>query len=191
MSRLSFKPGDATKLEGDDPIVLAHIVNDRGGWGKGFVLAVSRRWREPENAYRTWAHGRRAWGNDDASGTDLSTVTGPFGLGEVQFVEVNDPKRAHLQNPSAWVANMVAQHGYRTASNLEPLDYDALARCLDRVATFAADYKAVIHMPRIGCGLAHGRWERVQPIIEAILVCHEVRAVVHDQPSRWGRGKTA
>ncbi|MEV6001124.1 Appr-1-p processing protein, partial [Streptomyces griseomycini] len=24
--------------------VIAHVCNDIGGWGKGFVLAVSRRW---------------------------------------------------------------------------------------------------------------------------------------------------
>ncbi len=37
--------------------MVAHVCNDIGGWGKGFVLAVSRRWPEPEAAYRAWHRG--------------------------------------------------------------------------------------------------------------------------------------
>jgi hypothetical protein len=40
--------GDATSPQAKGPKLIAHIGNDLGGWGKGFVLAVSRRWPEPE-----------------------------------------------------------------------------------------------------------------------------------------------
>src|SRR4029077_8760714 len=33
------------------------VCNDAGGWGKGFVIAVSRRWPEPERRYRAWHRG--------------------------------------------------------------------------------------------------------------------------------------
>src|SRR5690242_13902921 len=91
--------GDATALSGRGPGVIAHVCNDSGGWGKGFVLAINRRWAEPEAAYRSWAR----------SGQE-------FGLGMVQLVRVDD----HLR-----VANMVAQHGYVSRANPVAIRYDA------------------------------------------------------------------
>ncbi len=44
--------GDATSPQAKGRKVIAHICNDLGGWGKGFVLAISRRWPEPERDYR-------------------------------------------------------------------------------------------------------------------------------------------
>jgi hypothetical protein len=35
-------------------------------------------------------------------------------------------------------------------------------------------------MPRIGCGLAGGRWERIEPLLEATLVAAGVPATVYD-----------
>ncbi|PSL41287.1 hypothetical protein CLV51_1211 [Chitinophaga niastensis] len=47
MSIIYFK-GDATKPLGSANKIIAHICNDIGGWGKGFVTAISKRWSEPE-----------------------------------------------------------------------------------------------------------------------------------------------
>jgi hypothetical protein len=81
---ISYRIGDATAPCKQEPGVIAHVCNDSGGWGKRFVLAISRRWPQPEAAYRKWAcNGQQ------------------FGLGMIQLVEVED----HLA-----VANMVAQH---------------------------------------------------------------------------------
>lgn len=49
---ITYATGDATDPFGDDPKILAHVCNNRGGWGRGFVLAISTRWPEPEAAYR-------------------------------------------------------------------------------------------------------------------------------------------
>ena len=91
MVPLRIVKGDATGPQARGPKIIAHVCNDLGGWGKGFVVAISRRWPEPERAFRQW-HRARA-GND-------------FGLGAVQVVQVK---------PDVWVANMVAQRGIRTA----------------------------------------------------------------------------
>jgi O-acetyl-ADP-ribose deacetylase (regulator of RNase III) len=32
--------------------IVAHVCNDIGAWGKGFVVAVSRRWALPEREFR-------------------------------------------------------------------------------------------------------------------------------------------
>jgi hypothetical protein len=58
--------GDATSPQAAGPKIITHVCNDRGGWGKGFVLALSRRWPEPERDYRAWHRGRS--GNDFALG---------------------------------------------------------------------------------------------------------------------------
>jgi hypothetical protein len=98
--------GDATSPQAKGPKVIAHICNDLGGWGKGFVLAISRKWPEPERDYRDW-HRHRA-GND-------------FGLGAVRLV----PVQADI-----WVANMIGQHGMRSGSNGPPIRYPAVGQCL-------------------------------------------------------------
>lgn len=54
---LTYQIGDATQPNGDGPRIIVHVCNDVGGWGKGFVVAVSKRWREPERRYRSWHRG--------------------------------------------------------------------------------------------------------------------------------------
>jgi O-acetyl-ADP-ribose deacetylase (regulator of RNase III) len=137
--------GDATDPSavavGTNKFVIAHVVNSAGGWGCGFVVSLSKRWKSPELQYRELAK------NDGLQ------------LGEVQFVECND---------NTVVANMVAQDGY--ARNGEPpIRYKALKACLNKVRQYAHDNGASVHMPRIGCGLAGGKWSEIEPIIEEAL----------------------
>lgn len=54
MTQITYLKGDATNPMGKGNKIIAHICNDVGGWGKGFVLAISRKWKEPEKAYRKW-----------------------------------------------------------------------------------------------------------------------------------------
>lgn len=145
---ITYLKGDATAPQASGPKIIAHICNDRGGWGRGFVLALSKRWNDPEEYYRRWFHSKEN-----------------FKLGEIQVVEVK---------PKLWVANMVAQHGFKTGSNGPPIRYEALGSCLKKLAIEAEERKASIHMPRIGCGLAGGKWEIVEPILKAALGDHPV-----------------
>jgi O-acetyl-ADP-ribose deacetylase (regulator of RNase III) len=147
MGAIRYLKGDATCPQASGLKVICHVCNDRGGWGKGFVLALSRRWKEPEQAYRAWHRDRNR--ND-------------FALGAVQFIQVE---------PYVWVANMVAQHGVRRGSGAPPIRYEALARCLEKVAAWAVEQGASLHMPRIGCGLAGGSWARIEPLL--VSVCEQ------------------
>lgn len=54
---ISYVIGDATDPPRDRPGIIAHVCNDIGAWGKGFVLALSRRWKQPEQDFRAWAGG--------------------------------------------------------------------------------------------------------------------------------------
>jgi hypothetical protein len=49
--------GDATAPAGSGPRVIVHVCNDVGKWGRGFVLALSRKWAEPERRERAWYRG--------------------------------------------------------------------------------------------------------------------------------------
>jgi O-acetyl-ADP-ribose deacetylase (regulator of RNase III) len=154
---IEYVRGDATTPLGKGPKVIAHVCNDRGGWGKGFVLAVSRRWAGPEEAYRRWHRERAA--ND-------------FGLGAVQVVGVG---------PGLWIANMVGQHGIRAkGSGAVPVRYEAIDTALGALAGHAAELGASVHMPRIGCGLAGGRWERVEPLVLGRLTDRGIAVTVYD-----------
>ena len=156
---IHYLRGDATAPQGKGPKVIAHVCNDLGGWGKGFVLTLSRRWPEPEAAYRKW-HRERARHD--------------FGLGAVQLVPVGRPEARF------WVANMIGQCGIRTGSKGAPVRYEAIEQALTALAPQALELGASVHMPRIGCGLAGGRWERVEPLIRHALVALGVRVTVYD-----------
>lgn len=157
MTEIEYVGGDATAPRGEGVRIIAHVCNDLGGWGKGFVLALSRRWPEPEAAFRRW-HRERA-GND-------------FGLGAAQFVRVS---------PHLWVANLVGQRGIRTGrSSGVPVRYEAIDRALERLAERAVELGASVHMPRIGCGLAGGTWDRVEPLVRERLVSRGIPVTVYD-----------
>jgi O-acetyl-ADP-ribose deacetylase (regulator of RNase III) len=156
MESIEYRTGDATAPIGTGPMVIAHGCNDAGAWGAGFVLAVSRRWKAPERAFRAW-HKARAE-ND-------------FGLGAVQLVEVAR---------GLWVANMITQRGIRSAKNPVPLQPDALKTCLATLATWAAEHHASVHMPRIGAGLAGGRWDEIEPMILHAFAASAEAVVVYD-----------
>ncbi|MCX4820659.1 macro domain-containing protein [Streptomyces sp. NBC_01142] len=156
MSGIEYVRGDATAPQGKGVKLIAHVCNDLGGWGKGFVLAISRRWPEPEAAYRRW-HRERAR-ND-------------FGLGAAQFVRAGR---------YVWVANMVGQRGMRTGSKGVPVRYEAIDAALASVGDKAVELGASVHMPRIGCGLAGGQWSRIEPLISERLTARGISVTVYD-----------
>lgn len=117
---------------------------------------MSRRWPQPERDYRDW-HGRRA-DND-------------FGLGAVRLVQVET---------DVWVANMIGQHGIKRGSGGPPIRYDAVERCLTTLGAEAGRIGTSVHMPLIGCGLAGGRWKRIEPLVVTNLCQRGIAVTVYD-----------
>lgn len=150
---IQFLTGDATRPAGDGNKIIAHVCNDVGKWGKGFVLAVSNRWWQPEAEYRKWA------------------LRDSLKLGMVQLV----PVRKWI-----FVANMIAQHDAVSHDGVPPIRYDALLECLKQLGFEAHQRNASIHMPRIGCGLAGGKWEQVETLIRDTLP--QTKIFVYDLP---------
>jgi len=156
MKTIQYLKGDATAPQAKGIKIIAHICNDIGGWGKGFVLAISKRWGAPEKEYRNW-HRFRSKNN--------------FALGEIQLVQVEK---------YIYVANIIGQKGIKTGSNGFPVRYDAIEKALTKLSNDALLLNASVHMPRIGCGLAGGKWEEIEPIIERTLLEKNVEVYVYD-----------
>lgn len=155
MKTITYLKGDATNPQIEGNKIITHICNDIGGWGKGFVLAISKRWKKPEAEYR------KCFQNDEN-----------FTLGEIQIVQVED---------NLWVCNMIGQH--KTIANskgIPPIRYEAVEQCLNKLSDKALKLNASIHMPRIGCGLAGGKWEEIEPTIERTLLKNNVEVYVYD-----------
>ena len=156
MTSIAYRKGDATAPVAAGAKIICHVCNDVGGWGKGFVVAISKRWPEPEIRYRAW------YNQGEAAG---------FHLGAIQLVSVE---------PEITIANMVAQRGVRPSAGTPPIRYDALRECLSTLASRATALSASVHMPRIGCGLAGGSWPEVEAIINDTLLAAAVPVHVYD-----------
>ena len=61
-----------------------------------------------------------------------------------------------------------------------PIRYPAVAAALVTVGDRALENGASVHMPRIGCGLAGGKWEQIEPLILAALSARGVAVTVYD-----------
>jgi len=160
---ISYIVGDATRPQGDGLKVVAHVVNDVGAWGAGFVKALSKKWTRPEAEYRRWHRER---------GDDFRKM-----LGCVQLVPVEI---------DIWVANVIGQQGTgRGPDGRPPVRYEALARGFVRIADFAAEHperQISVHAPRLGAGLAGGSWAEIEPLLERHLVTRGVPVTVYDLP---------
>lgn len=155
MQDIRYTTGDATKPTVAGNKIIVHICNDIGGWGRGFVLALSKRWKEPEKQYRAWFASQEN-----------------FALGEVQFVQVE---------PDMWVANMIGQHNIiHSEQGNPPIRYAAVKSALEKVGNFAAQHRASVHMPRIGCGLAGGTWENIEPLVVDAISQRDIPVTVYD-----------
>lgn len=144
MSKINYLIGDATRPQGEGEKILVHICNNEGKWGKGFVLSLSRRWKEPEKVYR-----------------EQTSLT----LGKIQMIKVEE---------DTWVVNMIAQRGIKsridpvTKAVIPPVCYGAVRACLATVNDIAFRTKSTIHMPKIGAGLGGGNWDIIERIIKDV-----------------------
>lgn len=165
---INYLIGDATDPQVPGNKIIAHVCNDVGGWGRGFVLSVTKRYPTAEWAYRNWFKGTISPIQEDP----------PFKLGEVQIVRVR---------PDVFIANMIAQCGVTIKNNVPPIRYDAVTQCLQTLCVCAKALDASVHMPRIGCGLAGGRWNEIEPIVNRVLAQNDVKTYVYDLENQSNR----
>lgn len=167
---IHYVTGDATKADGGNvggiPLtlagkrIIAHVCNNMGAWGAGFVVPLGNRYPKAREDYLALTKAKKL---------RLGSVSYPCVALDVV------------------VANMVAQDGFPSKSHPVALDYKALGECLYDVGEKADEIRATVHMPRIGCGIAGGTWSLVEPLIEAFI---HVPVFVYDLPPKrnWVRG---
>lgn len=163
-SEISYITGDATRPQGDGYKIIVHCCNNRGGWGKGFVVALSDRWPRPEAEYRDW-HQR-------SGDTKFKRM-----LGAMLLVPVEKDMA---------VANIIGQEGLRKSKDgIPPIRYAAIGYGFSHIASYAnahPDKNVSVHMPRIGCGLAGGQWEDIEALILEHFVQNAIPVTVYDLP---------
>ena len=143
-------------VETDAIIFIPHVVNDIGAMGAGVARALFMKWPNVRSDYIEWFNFET---DDPITGVKIK----PFGIGKCQLVDAAPP--------NIYVINMVGQNGIRGYGNPTPVNYEAIDSCLQEVERLATEMgkhygrDVEIHMPRIGCGLAGGSWEVVEPLI--------------------------
>ena len=154
-----------------DPVVIAHVCNDKGGWGSGFVVPLGRTFPESKKAYRDWHE------------KNVPVDYMPFEMGQTQLLAVD-------RTPITFIANMVAQ----TLGGTRPLHYNHLARCMDTVAKFVKEQRPArdfsIVAPMFGSGLAGGNWGFVEELINDCWIRSGIDVTVHWMPGMTPQGWT-
>lgn len=154
--KLQYKKGDATRpvtITKGAKIIIPHICNDLGAWGAGFVLALSKRWTQPELHYR----GLPA-----------------YQLGKCYLVDVED---------DITVANMIAQHGFHSFDNKVPFRYDDMMTALWFIRDTImddVDNTYEIHAPKFGAGLGGGNWEEIEKGIKHVFEDNDFDIVIYE-----------
>lgn len=158
---LRYIEGDLFEHEYDPNrcTVIAHVCNDQGVMGSGFVVPLAKTFPWAKEAYVNWFKDNPVQYNAQVLGK-----AGPAGRGQTQLVLVQN-------DPNVVVANMVAQ----TLSGERPLYYNDLVRCMEQVAN-SSEISAggEIICPMFGSALAGGNWKF---IVELITDCWLVRGI--------------
>jgi len=151
--------GDALEPRGVGPWVIVHLVNDSTpNWGGAFARGLRERYPMAQNEFRSWV-------NEDR---------GRLRLGAVLTSEVDD---------GLFVATIVGQHGY--GRSVRPrIRYAAVREALAKVADFARETGATVHMPRIGAGQAGGRWPLIREIVADKLTRRGISVMVYVPPGQ-------
>jgi len=172
MIPIKYVRGDATDPQGNGTKLIIHCCNDVGAWGAGFVLALSKKWKQPKQHYISWC--------------SLKELDGiPFELGNVQFVIVAG---------DLCVCNMIGQHGtYYHNDGTPPIRYDAIQKCLQKIRAKIEAMKQIdeenqrlkfgpytVHAPRFGAGLAGGKWENIEALIKQELSNYDISVTIYD-----------
>jgi len=137
---------DARPAYGKVGVIIAHLCNHVGGWGKGFVLAVDELSPAPKTAYKAY----------------VKKCGGKAPLGVTQMIECE---------PHLWVANMIAQNGLdkSAVANGVLVDYNALQECLKTVFHRATLLQCNVHIPAgIGSGLAGGDKTLITDMVKSV-----------------------
>ena len=154
--KIKYIKGDATKPVGEGLKFIIHCCNDIGAWGAGFVLALSKKWKEPEIQYRDW------FNNNELPRPKL---------GNIQLVSVSK---------NITVVNMIGQHTTFSINGVPPIRYEAIEQCLNRIITIKKHMDFSVHAPKFGSDLAGGDWNKIEHIINNTLIMNDIDVTIYE-----------
>lgn len=135
-------------------VILPHVCNNVNLFGAGFANDIANKFPSVKKNFHLLGKTSK--------------------LGQVQNIMVSENKKYGYQ---LYVSNMIAQNGIKNPTNIRPLNYGALAYCMNEVRSFISKLKSSykeerinieIHAPRFGSGLAGGNWDFITCMIEDI-----------------------
>lgn len=144
--------------------IIAHVCNDVGAWGSGFVVPLGRKWPVAKEKYLEWA----GYTSDPDVHPDKLIK-----LGKNQIICVEE----HANMGSIYVANMVAQHGVVSPRNTRPINYAALGSIMFDIPKQFTYFE--IHCPCFGAGLACGDWDVIEILIHDAWIRQGVPVTVY------------
>jgi O-acetyl-ADP-ribose deacetylase (regulator of RNase III) len=151
--------GNVLTPTGAGPKIICQLVNDQARtWGGGVARAAAQKYPSAQNDYSSW----------------LLQIPKRERLGRVHFFDVN---------ATDCIASLIAQEGFGPSPGPR-IRYAPLAECFQKVAAFAKDRNAGVHLPRIGLGQSGGSWDTVEEIILDTLTAIGVRVTVYDLPPK-------
>lgn len=162
---LNHKLGSAVYEGGRGPKMIAHICNNAGVWGAGFVVPLGEKYPEAKRSYQSLRM---------------------FPLGYVDLVKVAD---------DVWVANIIGQTMTPSSPGASLFQITPVLFALDGLwRVCAARGIPEVVMPRIGCGIGGATWESVhEMLICSLMDCHggfdpvpEPLVTVYTLPSEVG-----
>jgi O-acetyl-ADP-ribose deacetylase (regulator of RNase III) len=142
----------------EEIVIIPHVCNNLGVMGSGVALALKNKWNIIEKEYK----------NICLNNKDYNKSI----LGKTDFVKVND---------NLIIANMIAQNNlFNNHNNTRPLNYRALAICMENVYKYCKQYKNfAIHTPKFGSLRSGGNWDFILELIEDFWLKRDVNVVVY------------
>jgi O-acetyl-ADP-ribose deacetylase (regulator of RNase III) len=173
--KIIYRHADATQAP---ERLLLHGANSRGVMRSGIADTIRSKWPTTYMIYhKVWQYVVGEGGEHLPLGEVIWTVERRDGSNDSPIYHW----RFHTQPDTIIIANCITQKDYGRDSRRVYVDYEAVALCFAKVNALAIIHNIpVIAMPRVGCGLAHGSWERVEPLIREFITVPDV--VIYDWP---------
>lgn len=125
--------------------IIVHGCNAKGVMGAGVALAIMNKYPE---AYSTYA-------DHVTNHKEL--------LGSVAWYE---------HNSDLLIANAITQQ--HVGTDKRQVDYEAIAKCFEKVYALAIKENREVFFPKIGAGLGGGDWKIISTIIENVDGAYQV-----------------
>lgn len=119
--------------------IIVHGCNSLGVMGAGVAKVIKDKYPE---CYKTYS--------------DSIKLSG-FSLGDVSWYE---------HNSDLLIANAITQQ--HVGTDKRQVDYEAIAKCFEKVYALAIKENREVFFPKIGAGLGGGDWKIISTIIENV-----------------------